>query len=637
MGIFDAFTNAGDPSQGGLMGMFANPQTAGLLGMAGGLLQAAGPSRIPVTMGQALGAGVQGMGQGVGNAFQTQQQLLRMRAMQGLMGGDPGQSGAPQAGPSYSAMFGPSSAAPGSMAPASDVGGASGGDSASGAPTGGPSIYGRSPQQLFNQGMLMNMAGIQGGGDLMRVAVEHDPTILAQAPTDLTKMGIQGGMSQADIQAANRAGVAKANYIAPTALRTPIYFDPTSGTTKVVPADQLAAGYGAQYGAEARAKGQYQPMQVWDPTANGGQGGFVFQTTTNVSDAANGTSAPSSVPIGIRNNNFGNIKGSNGQFATYDTPQEGVNAADQLLSTYGSKHGINTIAGIANRWAPAGDGSNNPAQKAAAMAAASGVGVNQPINLADPSTRARILPALFDTETPGWRNAISGGQAPTKNPSGPMAAAPPLGMQAAVQNTATDNAGNYNNLSQFAGSSPDRVNTLDNMMALAQGTTKFGPGWDGRLERMSQINSYLPSGMAFGGDAASNAQTFQKYASYLVQQYQRAMGGKQTDAQLNTVIHGTPNPEMLNQTMIEVIPKLKAMELAVQAKATAADNWMAQHQNNASNYNQFESAWRQNYDPRIYQMQQMTPDQRAAFMKSQPDASALRSKVGTALQNGWVQ
>jgi hypothetical protein len=420
-------------------------------------------------------------------------------------------------------------------------------------------------------------------------------------------------------------------------LRTPIYFDPISGTTKVVPADQLAAGYGAQYGAEARAKGQYQPMQVWDPTANGGQGGFVFQTTTNVSDAANGTSAPSSVPIGIRNNNFGNIKGSNGQFATYDTPQEGVNAADQLLATYGSKHGINTIAGIANRWAPAGDGSNNPAQKAAAMAAASGVGVNQPINLADPSTRARILPALFDTETPGWRNAISGGQAPTKNPSGPMAAAPPLGMQAAVQNTATDNAGNYNNLSQFAGSSPDRVNTLDNMMALAQGTTKFGPGWDGRLERMSQINSYLPSGMAFGGDAASNAQTFQKYASYLVQQYQRAMGGKQTDAQLNTVIHGTPNPEMLNQTMIEVIPKLKAMELAVQAKATAADNWMAQHQNNASNYNQFESAWRQNYDPRIYQMQQMTPDQRAAFMKSQPDASALRSKVGTALQNGWVQ
>jgi hypothetical protein len=208
MGIFDAFTNAGDPSQGGLMGMFSNPQTAGLLGMAGGLLQAAGPSRIPVTMGQALGAGVQGMGQGVGNAFQTQQQLLRMRAMQGLMGGDTSQLGAPQAGPSYSAMFGPASAAPGSMAPASDVGGASGGDSASGSPAGGPSIYGRSPQQLFNQGMLMNMAGIQGGGDLMRVAVEHDPTILAQAPTDLTKMGIQGGMSQADIQAANRAGVA---------------------------------------------------------------------------------------------------------------------------------------------------------------------------------------------------------------------------------------------------------------------------------------------------------------------------------------------------------------------------------------------------------------------------------------------
>jgi hypothetical protein len=169
-GLFD-----GDPT-GGLMAAFANPQTAGLLGMAGGLLQAAGPSRIPVSMGQALGAGLQGMGQGVGNAFQTQQQLLRMRAMQGLMGGDTGQPSAqPQSAPSYSSMFGPASTAPGTMA-----------DAAPQAPSApqqaSPGIYGRSPQQLFQQGMLMNMADIKGGGDLMRIAVEHDPSLAAMMP-----------------------------------------------------------------------------------------------------------------------------------------------------------------------------------------------------------------------------------------------------------------------------------------------------------------------------------------------------------------------------------------------------------------------------------------------------------------------
>lgn len=199
------------PSGGmpGMMGMLANPQTAGLLGMAGGLLQAAGPSRIPVTMGQAMGAGLQGMGQGVSNAFQNQQQMLRMRAMQGLMGGDMGQGGGqPQSAPSYSSMFGPASTAPATI---SQTSGAA--PDTSGAPTqtSGASIYGRSPQQLFQQGMLMNMAGIQGGGDMMRIAVEHDPSLAAMMPTDITKMGVQAGYTPDQIRAANAAGVDKAN------------------------------------------------------------------------------------------------------------------------------------------------------------------------------------------------------------------------------------------------------------------------------------------------------------------------------------------------------------------------------------------------------------------------------------------
>jgi hypothetical protein len=547
MGIFDAFTSAGDPSQGGLMGMFANPQTAGLLGMAGGLLQAAGPSRIPVTMGQALGAGVQGMEQGVGNAFQTQQQLLRMRAMQGLMGGDPGQSGAPQAGPSYSAMFGPLSAAPGTMAPASDVGSA-GSSAGSGAPAAGPSIYGRSTQQLFNQGMLMNMAGIQGGGDLMRVAVEHDPTLAMQMPTDSQKMAAAAyGYGTPEYQSALQSQVQKAGYIPPTALRTPIYYDPRSGTTKVVPADQLAAGYGAQYGAEARAQAGFKPMQVWDPNyvdpTTGAKGGFVFQTAANMADAANGNGATApQVPAGIRNNNFGNIKGANGQFATYDTPQDGVNAADQLLATYGSKHGINTIAGIANRWAPAGDGSNNPAQKAAAMAAASGVGVNQPINLADPATRARILPALFDTETPGWRNAMGGpgNPAPTVAPAaspaptrpGPMAAQPPVGYTPATNAAQTASskqmADSYKALADSDASYQQSRGALNDMIALAK---QFGPIDSGL--------SKLPEG-AHNWD--SNVASYDKaHATFVSNQYNALSAG--TDASKGTVDSMVPSSD----------------------------------------------------------------------------------------------
>ena len=49
----------------GMMDIFNNPETQqGLMGMAQGLLQAGGPSRMPVSFGQALGQGFQGFQQG---------------------------------------------------------------------------------------------------------------------------------------------------------------------------------------------------------------------------------------------------------------------------------------------------------------------------------------------------------------------------------------------------------------------------------------------------------------------------------------------------------------------------------------------------------------------------------------------
>lgn len=518
--------------QGGLMGMFANPQTAGLLGMAGGLLAASGPSRMPVSMGQALGMGLQGMEQGSANALNTQRQMMQMQAMQGLMGMGQGASGSSSAGaapssPSYSTMFGTSTptAAQMPMAP-------SAAPAASAQP--GPSIFGRSPQQLWNQGMMMNMAGIQGGTELMSEAVKYDPSLAMQMPTDVQKNAAAAyGYGTPEYSNALRGIVDKDAIVAlrpgaPYIRNGQVFGTPPSapegfmnqpnsgGTWSVVPVAGGPAAVRESAAAQSGGKAQYQLQQVWDRTANNGQGGFVQQTTANVADAANG----GSVPVGIRNNNFGNIKGQNGQFATYDTPQDGVNAADQLLATYGAKHGINTIAGIANRWAPAGDGNNNPAAKAAAMAAASGVGVNQPLNLADPATRARILPALFDTETPGWRGAIGGTPAASQR-SGPMASQPPLGATTAA-NASQGAPSKQMEASQDALSSQDASyqqsrGALLKMLSIAQ-----NGGLGDTMARM------LPTDVAtrLSNDAAE----YQKAHANYVSLQGKALGSGGTDA-----------------------------------------------------------------------------------------------------------
>lgn len=73
--------------------------------------------------------------------------------------------------------------------------------------------------------------------------------------------------------------------------------------------------------------------------------------------------ALSTAPRGLRNNNPGNIKetrpeywegqvGSDGTFAIFAAPEFGIRAMARVLLNYQRLHGINTIAGIIERWAP---------------------------------------------------------------------------------------------------------------------------------------------------------------------------------------------------------------------------------------------------------------------------------------------
>ena len=124
-----------------LDGFMDDPSTMGLLGMAGGLLSAGGPSLMPRTLGQGLSAGLTGMQQGYGGVKQRlqdeqanaqnmemnglkidgmKQQQLQQAAMLALqnrikqrLGGDPQaaqQMGAPAASPLQDT---PASAMPG--------------------------------------------------------------------------------------------------------------------------------------------------------------------------------------------------------------------------------------------------------------------------------------------------------------------------------------------------------------------------------------------------------------------------------------------------------------------------------------------------------------------------------------------
>lgn len=429
----------GTPQGGGLMSLFANPQTAGLLGMAGGLLQASGPSRIPVSMGQAMGMGLQGMQQGAANAMNTQRQLMQMQAMQGLSGLLGANSGPSSTGVAPAVVQQPAVYGAANVGPVSGVSAGMGGyaatpssaafSAAAAYPTqaGGPVLFGgKTPAQIRQIGMAASMAGFPAGAELLKMGAQYDPALAMQMPTDAQKMAAAAyGYGTPQYEAALQSQVNKAGYIPPTALRTPIYYDPMTGTTKVVPADQLAAGYGAQYGAEARAQAQYKPVQVWDPTANGGQGGYVYQSQANIADANGSGAAPGvapgtpNAPAPLRNNNPGALM-PGGQLAQYPDMQTGLAALDNNLQAYG-KQGVNTLAGVISKWAPPNE--NNTQAYIQDVSQRLGVKPDQPIDLSNPAVRQALSTGIMLHEN-GPGAVFSAPSAAAR----PMAAQPPLGV-----------------------------------------------------------------------------------------------------------------------------------------------------------------------------------------------------------------
>lgn len=117
-----------------------------------------------------------------------------------------------------------------------------------------------------------------------------------------------------------------------------------------------------------------------------------------------------SLPRGVRNNNPGNIEygsftrshgatASDGRFAKFDSPEQGIAAIIDLQRSYEDNYGLKTVAQRINRWAPAGGGDgNNPSAYAAAVARAMGISPTQPFSIRDPEMAQKFVAAMIQVE-----------------------------------------------------------------------------------------------------------------------------------------------------------------------------------------------------------------------------------------------
>jgi hypothetical protein len=115
---------------------------------------------------------------------------------------------------------------------------------------------------------------------------------------------------------------------------------------------------------------------------------------------------------GIRNNNPGNLDYSkannwqgqlgievgvpNPRFARFDTPENGIRALAKTLRTYHNKHGLNTIKGIINRWAPPVE--NDTGSYAMAVARKIGVNETDPVDVNSDKILRPLVEAIIQHE-----------------------------------------------------------------------------------------------------------------------------------------------------------------------------------------------------------------------------------------------
>lgn len=111
--------------------------------------------------------------------------------------------------------------------------------------------------------------------------------------------------------------------------------------------------------------------------------------------------------IGIRQNNPGNLElGQNwkglaeklpgDRFCRFVSPLFGIRAMALLISNYSKRHGINTIRGMIERYAPGHE--NNVDAYVSSVSKRSGLPPDRPIDLSAAPTLAKIIPAMIHHE-----------------------------------------------------------------------------------------------------------------------------------------------------------------------------------------------------------------------------------------------
>lgn len=211
------------------------------------------------------------------------------------------------------------------------------------------------------------------------------------------------------------------------------------------------------------------------------------------------------------------------------------------------------------------------------------------------------------------KSAVTGGP---RGPGGPgpitqglsgLPAAPPLGAPAAANTYGTASAKAFGDIQQAGQDTPSRMQALREMGGLLDQGLSTGPA----QQKMRDLATHL----GIPGIITDNVAEFNKWASQYAARSAGELGLSGSDSRVDLTVHATPNGGMPTGAARTVISQLYGIEAAKAARASMASQWARL---NPQDIGGFEKAWRQNYDPKMFEVMQWTPNAREQWLKQHP-------------------
>jgi hypothetical protein len=363
--------------------------------------------------------------------------------------------------------------------------------------------------------------------------------------------------------------------------------------------------------AKARGRAAYQLQKVWDPNANGGSGGYVYQTMRNVADSATVAPgqppAPGIVPGVMQAESGGNPnavspKGATGgmQLMPGTAQDLGVNPKDPLENTAGGvsylgrlrqKYGNDEVALAAYNWGPTnvnkwlangGDFSKLPAE-----------------------TQQYVQTVMQNTPKGAPASAPAAAPAPQAAPPKPLAAEAPFGAEKATEDQIENMQKAWAPLQESNRQAEATVSYLQEIKALAPkaGTGQFS-------DKLQYVNSLLSPFNQKATDDVTAKNLLDKYSNQIVTRL--GQGGLGTDAARELLAAAYPNSHMTPDAISQAADNLIGAQRMAQAKTNLLQPYYAKK--DANGYMAAETKFDQAADPRVWQYLSITdPKQRKAF------------------------